>query len=243
MVALLLYGVCATLALASLILLSPDMAAVGLVFLVVGTVTFIGVQRLKIPELLELRRLITRGLQQPGVIARSVALREAVSGVSSAANVDAMLTEVGRAFEKTDFLEAEIRFVRAPGAREKDEVVWRWRRPRGSGENPGSEDVLDTGDGDIEVPRLRMSQARRWDRAADPQFWEARIPFVGPDALTVAGWITVRRPLGGHTPAELDVLTSTLLPEVSRRVLATREGGEQLELGATRATRRRGEVA
>lgn len=237
-VALLLYGVCAILALASLILLSPDMAAVGLVFLVVGTATFIGVQRLKIPEILELRRLITRGLQQPGVIARSVALREAAAGVSGAGDVEAMLAEVGRAFEQTDFLEAEIRFVKAPGTREKDEVVWRWER---AAETTADEEGGREADEPVHEARLRLSEVRRWGRSTRPEFWEARVPFVGPDATTLAGWITVRRPLGGYTPAELDVLTGTLLPEVSRRVLAAREGGEQLELRDAGSGKRDGE--
>ena len=222
-VALLLWGVCAILALASLILLSSDMAAVGLVFLVVGVATFIGVQRLKIPELLELRRLITRGLQQPGVIARSVALREAVSGVSEAPDVEAMLAHVGRAFEQTDFVEAEIRFMHKPGERETDEVVWHWERPQ---QEPAEEPE----DEPIEVQRLRLSSSRLWARDASPEFWEARIPFLGPDANKVAGWITIRRPLDGHTPSEIAVLTKTLLPAVSRRVLAAREAAEQLEL-------------
>ena len=235
-VALLLYAVCATLALASLILLSPDMAAVGLVFMVVGAATFIGVQRLKIPELLEFRRFIDRGLQQPGVIARSIALREAVTGVSEARDVEAMLAEVGRIFEKTDFLEAEIRFMHKLGERETDEVVWHWERPvKESAEQPEDEP--------IEVKRLRLSSSRLWARASSAEFWEARVPFLGPDAASVAGWITVRRPLDGHTPAELDVLTNTLLPAVSRRVLAAREASEQLELRSEQGAKGRdGEV-
>jgi len=227
-VALLLYAACAILALASLILLSPDMAAVGLVFLVIGAATFIGVQRLKIPELLELRRLITRGLQQPGVIARSVALREAAGGVSGAADVETVLTEMGRAFERTDFMEAEIRFMRKPGERDTDEVIWHWERPEPTEEGQ---------DEPVETTRLRMSQSRLWQGSAAAEFWEARIPFVGPDAGAVVGWITVRRPLNGQTPAELDVLTKTLLPAVSQRVMAEREGVEQLELGPERRAR------
>ena len=76
-----------------------------------------------------------------------------------------------------------------------------------------------------------MSKSRLWTGGAVADYWEARVPFLGPDAKSVAGWITVRRPLDGHTPAELDILTSTLLPAVSRRVMAVREAAEQLELG------------
>ena len=222
-VALLMWGVCAILSLASLILLSSDMAAVGLVFLVVGAATFIGVQRLKIPELLEFRRFIDRGLQQQGVIARSIALREALTVVSGAPDVEAMLAEVGRAFEKTDFLKAEIRFMHKPGERETDEVVWHWERPK-------QESAAEPEDEPIEVKGLQLSSSRLWARNMSAEFWEARVPFLGPDANTVAGWITVRRPLDGHALAELDVLTNTLLPAVSRRVLAAREATEQLEL-------------
>ena len=209
---------------------------IGETFMVLGAATFLGIQRLKIPEFLELRRLIARGLQQPGVIARSVAIREAAGGFSGIADVQTMLAEMGRAFEQTDFVEAEIRFMSKPGERETDEVVWHWERPVPEAKAEAAEEP-------IEMTRLRMSKSRLWSGNAAAEFWEARIPFTGPDAGAVAGWITVRRPLNGHTPAELDVLTKTLLPEVSRRMLAARDEVEQLELGAEEsAGTRAGEV-
>lgn len=55
-VALILYAACAVFALASLMLLNPDHRTVGVVFFIVGVAVLVGVQRLRVPELLRLGR-------------------------------------------------------------------------------------------------------------------------------------------------------------------------------------------
>jgi UDP-GlcNAc:undecaprenyl-phosphate GlcNAc-1-phosphate transferase len=60
-VALILYAACSVFAVASLVLLNPNLRAVGVVFFIVGVAVVVGVQRLRVPELLELRRAIQEG--------------------------------------------------------------------------------------------------------------------------------------------------------------------------------------
>jgi hypothetical protein len=172
---------------------------------------------------MELRRVMDRALRQREVIARSVALREQAARISGAMDLGAMLEAVERAFEQTDYAEAEIRFMPTPGEREKDEIVWHWEQPPA---DPATQ-VEDPGGRE---PRLRMSRSRLWARNAAAEYWETRIPLVAPDADAVTGWLTVRRPLRGHSLAELDLLTNTLPPAVSRLMAAAGEAGEQLEL-------------
>lgn len=200
-VALLMFAASGIMAFASILLLSRDLQLVGIVYAILGVAAFLALQRLRVPEFLELRRTLARGLRQPRIIGRSVALREAIEALSEEDSLEAMLEEIGRAFEKTDFLEAEIRFVSEPGARETDEVVWTWRRP---------EEV----DPELELPmglgRFRPDMRNGPDRR--PVHWEARVPFVSPETGRVEGWITVRRPWGGYAPADFEVLANALMP-------------------------------
>ncbi|MFW6039759.1 MAG: glycosyltransferase family 4 protein, partial [Gemmatimonadota bacterium] len=108
-VALLLFGVSALLALASLLLIQPNLRLIGIAYTVLGIVAFIGLQRLHVPELLELRRAIARGLKRSSNIGQNVALREALDTMAGMESWAEALDELGRAFERTDFLEAEIR--------------------------------------------------------------------------------------------------------------------------------------
>ncbi|MFO7586504.1 MAG: MraY family glycosyltransferase [Gemmatimonadota bacterium] len=220
-VALLMFAASGLFALASLLLLSrlasanrPDAANMS-------SATLRG-------EFLELRRTLVRGLRQPRMIGQSVALREAIDALQATDSLDEMLDQVGRAFERTDFLEAEIRFVRQPGERQADEVMWTWERPDSA---PGSDLEIPPGRGPLRVER-RTPPARR------PVHWEARVPFVSPGTGEVAGWITVRRPWGGHAPADFEVLANALMPVVHGKVVETETARGQLELEAAKSDAR-----
>jgi len=224
-VALLMFAGSGLLALASLLLLSRDLQLVGIVYAILGVATFLALQRLRVPEFLELRRTLVRGLRQPRMIGRSVALREAIEALAESDSLEATLAQIARAFERTDFLEAEIRFVGEPGARETDEVIWTWKRPK---------DV----DPDLELPtgfgRLRIDPRDRPERR--PVHWEARVPFVSPETQSVAGWITVRRPWGGYAPADFEVLANTLMPILEAKLSRENVGRARFEPDGPAAT-------
>lgn len=77
-VALILYASCAVFALASLMLLNPDHRTVGVVFFIVGAAVLVGVQRLRVPELLRLSRVIAQGAAR-----RAVATQEVVAQITA----------------------------------------------------------------------------------------------------------------------------------------------------------------
>jgi UDP-GlcNAc:undecaprenyl-phosphate GlcNAc-1-phosphate transferase len=226
-VALLLFGVSALLALASLLLITPDLRLVGIAYTVLGIVAFIGLQRLHVPELLELRRAIARGLRRSSNIGQNVALREALDTMAGMGDAREALEELGRAFEQTDFLEAEIRLVGSSDERESDRVVWKWKRPRGSVAGNGIPEthVIDLAtaresrDGrdarsDDGVRGDGQGRATGSQAYAEDVHWEARLPLINETAGRLEGWLTVRRPWGTYLPSELDVLARELLPGV-----------------------------
>lgn len=220
-VALLMFGVSALLALASLLLLSPNLQLVGIAYGVLGIIAFIGLQRLHVPELLELRRAIARGIRRSSNIAQNVVLREALDTMAEMDDAEAALRELGRAFERTDFLEAELRLIGKSEERETDRVVWAWRRPKGAtgSATPGPSQVID-------LARARDSRGSRPDgdgrsreeplpRPSGPYqeaHWEARLPLIDDRSGALEGWLTIRRPWGTYLPSELDVLARELLP-------------------------------
>ena len=217
-VALLLFGVSALLALASLLLITPDLRLVGLAYIVLGIVAFIGLQRLHVPELLELRRAISRGLRRSSNIGQNVALREALDTMAGMEDAREALEELGRAFEQTDFLEAEIRLVGSSDERDTDRIVWKWKRPRGAVVGNGAPErsqVIDlaTARESREAREGNDGQVRPTAYTEDVH-WEARLPLIEGAAGQLGGWLTIRRPWGTYLPSELDVLARELLPGV-----------------------------
>jgi UDP-GlcNAc:undecaprenyl-phosphate/decaprenyl-phosphate GlcNAc-1-phosphate transferase len=107
-VALLLYAASALFALISLLLIQPSGASAAIAFIVVGSGIFLAVQRLHIPELLELQRILGRGMQQRTVIAHNVRIREAVRRLAHAETTEDIFGVVEFAFSNGEFSRAEI---------------------------------------------------------------------------------------------------------------------------------------
>ena len=128
-VALLLFAASSVLAFASLLLLTPDLRLVGITYALLGIVVFIGLQRLKMPEMLELRRAIARGLRVPGNGEKRPELTDVAAALSEADGLAAKLEVLGRVLEEaTDFVEAEIRMVEGRREDEAGRIIWEWRR-------------------------------------------------------------------------------------------------------------------
>jgi hypothetical protein len=216
-----MFGVSALLALASLLLLSPNLQLVGIAYGVLGIIAFIGLQRLHVPELLELRRAIARGIRRSSTIGQNVALREALDTMAEMDDPRAALEELGRAFERTDFLEAELRLIGATENRDTDRVVWMWRRPQGAtgSATPGPSQVIDLAAArDSRNLRSDESLVVRSEPLPRPEeraeaHWEARLPLIDDVSGAIEGWLTIRRPWGTYLPSELDMLARRLLPE------------------------------
>jgi UDP-GlcNAc:undecaprenyl-phosphate GlcNAc-1-phosphate transferase len=195
-VALILYAACGTLALASMVFLSPDLRAIGLVMLVTGVITLLAVQRLRIPELMELRRLMDQALRQREVIARSVAIREAAAGVERLAHWEEVLHILTNAFGMTEFGRVEVRLANAsstsrqPASPLAQDLVWAW----------SAEEAV-TDDADVAHPE-----------------YELRVPLNDPIDGTALGELTVARKVRGDLAADLQLITEALLPEMAKAI-------------------------
>ena len=107
-IALLLYLVSAGFAMLSMMLVHPNGAITATIFVVAGAIVLLGVQRLNIPELLELRRILHRGFHQRNVIANNVRLREAVTKLQQSHGAEDITRALGHAFSSGEFVRAEL---------------------------------------------------------------------------------------------------------------------------------------
>src|SRR5579883_654724 len=142
-VVMVLYGACALLALAGMLLVN-DGGQVALVLVTIGLGVGFTIQRLRIYELEEFGRLLKRGVRQRHSIARGVRLREASARLSGLGELSAVFASLGEVFAADGCRRAEVRLAvqflgarRAgvalpvpparPARRADDEVVvWAW---------------------------------------------------------------------------------------------------------------------
>lgn len=196
-VALILYGACGVFGLASLLMLSEDGRLLGLVFLVMGAAIWFALQRLHVPELMELGRVIDRGMRQRRVIAGNLAVREGAERIAGAASLTHAFRELGEALHGSPFEEAEVWLSREflgseAGAELFPEVaiadggyLWRWRK----------------------VPLTETDPGR---------CWEVVLPVVREGEKV--GRMTLRRRMGEDMPTEVEVVAGLLLPEMAGAV-------------------------
>lgn len=107
-VAVFIYVACAGCASLSLLLAAPGRPTVLPVFVVASAVLILGVQRLNVPELIELSRVVGRGFQQRSVISHNVRLHQVSEAVRSAGTMDEMVGALADAFEGSEFSALEL---------------------------------------------------------------------------------------------------------------------------------------
>lgn len=108
-VALLLYVGCAGCASLSMLLAAPGRSTVIPVFVVAGTVIILGVQRLKVPELTELRKILGRGFQQRLVISHNLRLYSLSEMLDAAGSGSAIAEALDATFKGSEFARLELR--------------------------------------------------------------------------------------------------------------------------------------
>lgn len=102
-VALTIYVVSACLAGLSMLLAARDETLILPVFVVAAAILVIGVQRLNVPELAELTRVIGRGFQQRWVIAHNLRLQAASEALRAADDASAIIEALELGFEGSEF--------------------------------------------------------------------------------------------------------------------------------------------
>jgi hypothetical protein len=102
-VVVMLYGVCAVLGLASLLLLYPQGSATGIVLTVLGIGTFFGVQHLGYHEFAELGRAAKCTVDQKQIIVNNLSVRRATEELASADDLESVFTILKSAFATNEF--------------------------------------------------------------------------------------------------------------------------------------------
>lgn len=198
-VALLLYFASAGFALLSLLLVPPTGPVEAAIFVVAGVVVWIAVQRLDIPELLELRRILHRGLQQRRAIANNVRIREGIAAMRRATSAADVLRALDYAIPGDGFLRGEL-----------------WLPESIAGALVAEPDVVPSGKGYL----------WRWGITADvhaPELIEVRLSLRNDHGRAVGRlslWHPVEEP---HLLADLRLIAMELLPELNRVLLRLAE--------------------
>lgn len=107
-VALLLYAACGAFSVLSLLLVRPAESYATLVILAAGAVMWLIVQRLDIPELIELKRVLRRALKQRRVIAHNVQIRRAANRLRDARHAGDVLGALELAFNGGEFERVDL---------------------------------------------------------------------------------------------------------------------------------------
>jgi hypothetical protein len=196
-VAVILYAICGLSGLLSLLFLSDNGGLVGLAFLVTGIAMWFGIQRLRIPELLEARRAIDVGMQQRHLIARNLAIRDGARRLRFTGDMAELFRELDGLCTRSGFEQVEIwlspEVVGTAGPHLASELrlvdsgyVWRWRN----------------------VPFADT----------DPKLcWELRLPMLS-EAGEEAGRFSIRRKIGSHVPGDVGIIARELLPEIVQAI-------------------------
>ncbi len=202
-VALTLYGVCGLFALLSFMGLTEDSRMLAPGFLVLGLVVVVGVQSLRIPELLELRKLIGRSMERRRSIARGVEMRHDARRIAEARSLPQVFQALGVTFRKAGLSEAEM-WLSGLFLGELN----------GNGEAAG---LVRSGDG-------YLWKWNDWGQAPPDKadVWEVKLPFVSPGGHQV-GRLTIRKHIEEELPAELRVLVDHLVPAVARGLVCNVE--------------------
>lgn len=115
-VAILLYVACAGCASLSMLLAAPGRTTVLPVFVVAGAVLILGVQRLDVPELRELSKVVGRSFEQRAVISHNVRVHGAARDVAVARTAGEFVDGLRDAFGGSEFSRVELWVDRSHGA-------------------------------------------------------------------------------------------------------------------------------
>lgn len=190
-VALVVYLLTAALCVFSLLVAGGRTAQIGVSFVVVGVILVIFVQRLRIPELLELGKLVNWGRLQRVVIERHMRVREAAERLGEATTSAQVLAALEHAFRDGEFSHMEL-----------------WLEDRYA--------AALTGEPWREDPAMHRCVSLELAHARSPQEVELRLPLALP-GREPAGVLTLYRPVDGtRILTDLTVLVEELQPGLLR---------------------------
>jgi UDP-GlcNAc:undecaprenyl-phosphate/decaprenyl-phosphate GlcNAc-1-phosphate transferase len=194
-VALLLYGVCAILALGAMLMVRQSGSAfIALVLVVVGLGVGVAVQRLRFHEFEEFGRLVRKGLRGRDVVGRGVRIREATLQLASINDLAEIFRLLERTFAQDQFARSEVRLrrsflaphVHASDRRGDDEfAVWTW--------NPNG--------------------------AMAPDWWEIRLPLLGERQERIGSLVLWQHSRASETSlSHFHTIAGQLREQVERKI-------------------------
>lgn len=215
-VVLALYGVCAVLALAAMLLVN-DGGPVALVLVTIGVGVGFLVQRLRIYEFQEVARLLRRGVQQRHTIERGVRVREASARLAEVTGLAAVFSTLGETFSedvcpraevrlRTAFLDGRLGVVdgrrHARGLEEDEVAVWTWNA---------------AGAGDV-----------------SPGWWQVALPFLDQHGDRFGSLVLWQREVGADSVLpHFHAIAGDLRPQIEAKLLALWPIGSPHEAAAT----------
>ena len=202
-VALVLYAASAAFALISMLLVYPGYRLDAVLLGFAGVVLSLAVQRLRIPELLEVGRIVRRGLHQRTVIGHNVRIREAIARIGAADDPYGLTAALRYALEAGEFMRAEL-WVDLP-----------------LGAPLAHAGIAELRDG-CAVWRLAQESVPR-------ESWEIRLPFRDAQGVMLGRLSFWYASDARHVLTDLRLIAQELEPEI---VAALRRIGAQLETPA-----------
>lgn len=190
-VALSIYGVCALFAGLSMLLAASDRPTVLPVFIIAGLILILIVQRLRVPELMQLAAVLGRGFQQRGVIRHNVRLLASAEAVAATVSGPDVVAALKALTEEGEFVQLELRF-------DDDRALL---QRLGVTSSPGPLVLGSSG------------EESRWRERA-PSWVEIRVPVTVAPHLV--GTLSLYRPsTGEHLYTDLRLLSSPLGEQVA----------------------------
>lgn len=118
-VALSIYGVCAVFAALSLLLATSEQPAVLPVLAIAGLILILLVQRLRVPELMQLTAVLGRGFQQRAVIRHNVRLLSSADALRETVTASDLVAALQSLIEESEFARLRLDFAGDPSFLER----------------------------------------------------------------------------------------------------------------------------
>jgi len=189
-VALLLYGVCAAMAFAAMLLVNHSQY-IALVLVLCGVGVCVAVQRLRFQEFEELGRIMRKSMRQREAIGRSVRIREVSQALALRGDLGQVFDDLERIFAADDFERVEVRLRPAfiTGDRSDlvlarrgvdDVTVWAWAAGAS----------MPSGTWEIRLPLLdahgdRIGALALWQDGSENDLSLAHLPTIARDLRVV----------------------------------------------------------
>jgi UDP-GlcNAc:undecaprenyl-phosphate GlcNAc-1-phosphate transferase len=210
-VVLSLYGVCALLALAAMMLVNAG-GHVAFVLVTIGIGVGFMIQRLRIYEFQEAGRLLRLGVKQRHTIQRGVRVREASAKVAALGNLPAVFDALSEVFDADGYPWAEVRLS----------MDFLDQRAGAPGRAPATQNEHHRTGGADEAPEIAVWTWRNPDYVSvQPNWWQALLPLVGEHGERIGSLVIwqAREVVDSPFP-HFHVIAGELRAQIEGKVLA-----------------------